>query len=270
MVPRVLVVAGSDSSGGAGLQADIKTVMALGGYAMTAVTALTAQNTLGVQGVQGVDPYFVAQQMDLVLEDIGADVIKTGMLYSAEIVEIVAQRCASRVRPLVVDPVMRATGGATLLQASALRSLVEKLLPLASIVTPNTEEVTAMTGFNVATEDDLGPAADRILALGPAAVLITGGHLEGPIVKDLLRTQDGDQLVLEAERLSTRSTHGTGCTLASAVAIGIAEGLTLMDSVRRAHAYVQNALLSAPGLGHGVGPLNHGAPPHVKEDRELH
>lgn len=259
MLPRVLIVAGSDSGGGAGIQADIKTVTALGGYAATAITALTAQNTQGVFGVMPVPPAFIAQQMDLVLTDIGADVIKTGMLHDAEVIETVAstyQRCAKGV-PLVVDPVMVAKGGEHLLAVEAHAALRYKLLPLAAIVTPNVPEAEALTGLTVRSPDDLPAAADKLLGMGAAAVLVKGGHLEGDTVVDLLRTADGEEQRYESERIQSKNTHGTGCTLASAIATGIAEGLTLRDSVKRARELVRMGIQHAPGIGRGHGPLNH-------------
>lgn len=262
MQGRVLVVAGSDSGGGAGIQADIKTITALGGYVATAITALTAQNTLGVFGVIPIDPDFVAQQMDLVLSDIGADAIKTGMLYSPDVIEVVVRVLEKRAPnvPLVVDPVMIAKGGASLLDASALFALRRRLIPRAALVTPNAPEAAAIAQINVETEADMGDAADAILALGASAVLIKGAHLPGEEIVDLLRTADGEQVEFRQGRIDTQSTHGTGCTLASAIAAGIAEGLTLRDSVNRAEDYVRKAILGAPGYGQGHGPLDHAHP----------
>ena len=262
MLPRVLIVAGSDSGGGAGLQADIKTVTMLGGYAATAVTALTAQNTLGVFDVMPVPPDFVAEQMRLVLTDIGADCVKTGMLGSVDVIRTVAGVLESLAPgiPLVVDPVMVAKGGAPLLAKDASAALSDLLVRRASIVTPNAPEAEALTGAAVTSVDDLPRAADRLLALGAGAVLVKGGHLPGETVVDLLRTADGSERRFESARIATTSTHGTGCTLASAIAAGIAEGLRLEDAVARAHAYVQAAILSAPGFGGGHGPLDHTHP----------
>ncbi|MDF3065575.1 MAG: Hydroxymethylpyrimidine phosphate kinase ThiD [Polyangiaceae bacterium] len=260
--PRVLVVAGSDSGGGAGIQADIKAITMLGGFATTAITALTAQNTLGVQDVLAVDPAFVAAQMRSVLTDIGADAIKTGMLGSARVVETVARMCeglASGV-PLIVDPVMVAKGGATLLDQGAIDMMVLRLFPFASLVTPNVPEAEKLTGLRIRTADDLGRAADALLALGPSAVLMKGGHLEGDTVVDLLRTADGAEHRFEGPRIMTRSTHGTGCTLASGIAAGVAEGLTLQGAVARARKYVVAAIEHAPGLGNGHGPLEFAHP----------
>jgi hydroxymethylpyrimidine/phosphomethylpyrimidine kinase len=255
--PRILVVAGSDSGGGAGIQADIKTITMLGGFAMTAVTAVTAQNTLGVQDVLPIDPLFVALQMKSVLTDIGADAIKTGMLGSARVVEAVANVCESLAFgvPLIVDPVMVAKGGARLMDRGAHDALVLRLLPLASLVTPNVPEAEILTGMTIKTPRDLERAADALLGLGPSAVLMKGGHLEGDTVVDVLRTADGADHRFEGPRIVSRSTHGTGCTLASGIAAGIAEGLTLQGAVQRARDYVVEAIRRAPGLGKGHGPL---------------
>jgi hydroxymethylpyrimidine/phosphomethylpyrimidine kinase len=260
--PRVLVVAGSDSGGGAGIQADIKTITMLGGFAMTAVTALTAQNTLGVDEVMEVEPRFVALQMKSVLTDLGADAIKTGMLGSARVVDAVAKTCETLGfgLPLIVDPVMVAKGGARLLDQSALDMLVLRLLPLASLVTPNVPEAEILTGIKITSVRDLERAADALLGLGPSAVLMKGGHLEGDTVTDVLRTADGADYRFEGPRIHTRSTHGTGCTLASAIAAGVAEGLTLHGAVARAREYVVRAIELAPGLGRGHGPLEFAHP----------
>jgi hydroxymethylpyrimidine/phosphomethylpyrimidine kinase len=257
---RVLVVAGSDSGGGAGIQADIKTITVLGGYAATALTALTAQNTLGVFGVLPIDPEFVAEQMAVVLSDIGADAVKTGMLFSEEIILAVASVLELRARrvPVIVDPVMVAKGGASLLQQRARAVLVERLLPLAALVTPNAPEAAALTGLRVESESDMERAAGHLLALGASAVLIKGGHVPGDTIVDLLRTADGEGARFEHPRIETKSTHGTGCTLASAIACGVALGFTLRDAVQRAEDYVVEAIRTAPGLGKGHGPLNHG------------
>lgn len=257
---RVLVVAGSDSGGGAGIQADIKTITVLGGYAATAITALTAQNTLGVFGVLPIDPEFVAEQMSVVLTDIGADAVKTGMLFSEEIISAVASTLEVRARrvPVIIDPVMVAKGGSSLLQERARSALVERLLPLAALITPNAPEAAALTGIKVENTADMERAADRLLAFGASAVLVKGGHIPGDTIVDLLRTADGDGENFEHPRIITRSTHGTGCTLASAVACGVAHGFTLRSAVERAEDYVVEAIRTAPGLGKGHGPLNHG------------
>ena len=259
MLPRVLSIAGSDCSGGAGIQADLKTITSLGAYGATVITALTAQNTLGVTSVVGMEPDFVGEQLRAVLDDIGADAIKTGMLYSAPLIRRVAAELELRATsiPIVVDPVMVAKGGARLLREDAVRALVERLLPLAALLTPNVPEAEAITGFSASTADDLPRLADALLTRGAAAVLVKGGHLPGDEVIDLLRTADGAEHRFVGPRIITRSTHGTGCTLSSAIATGLAEGLTLESSVGRARRYVERALRTAPGLGSGHGPLNH-------------
>ncbi len=254
---RVLAVAGSDSGGGAGIQADIKTVTALGGYAMTAVTALTAQNTQGVFGVFEIPPSFIRQQIDLCLSDIGADAVKTGMLATAAVIATVAEALAARALPLVVDPVMVAKGGAALLAPDAVGALKEKLLPLAAVLTPNLPEAAALTGMKLASVADMRAAGAALRETGARAALVKGGHLAGDRVIDVLVTAEGAE-VFEGPRIPGRNTHGTGCTLASAIATGLAQGMTLRDSVHRARAYVQEAIRTAPELGHGHGPLNHG------------
>jgi len=256
--PRILIVAGSDSGGGAGLQADLKTVLALGGYGMTAVTALTAQNTEGVHDGLPVPAGFVRRQMRVVLDDLGCDAIKTGMLKDAEIIAAVADELPAGV-PLVVDPVMIAKGGATLLDPAALDALKRRLLPRAAVLTPNLPEAEALLGHTIDTLDAMKRAAEALLALGAAAILLKGGHLPGEMVHDVLA--DGSGLrVFSAPRLAGRHTHGTGCTLASALATGLGEGRVLGDAVARARDYVRVAIRTAPGFGRGHGPLGHGHP----------
>ena len=254
---RVLVVAGSDSGGGAGIQADIKTLLALGAHAMTAVTALTAQDTLGVHGVHWVPPGFVRLQMEVVLADLGADVVKTGMLGDAAIIAEVASVLRDRALPLVLDPVMVAKGGARLLDPAALDAMRGLLLPLATVLTPNVPEAEALLGCRIHDHAAALEAAQALLSLGAPAVLLKGGHLAGPVVGDILATVAGVE-VIEHARIDTRHTHGTGCTLASAIAAGLAQGMALGPAVRRAADYVHAAILAAPGLGRGHGPLDHG------------
>ena len=255
---RVLIVAGSDSGGGAGIQADIKTVTALGAYAMTAITALTAQDTNGVAGVVGVEPAFIARQMRMALDDIGADALKTGMLHNASVIETVASVAHEKAAgiPLVVDPVMYAKGGHPLLEPAAIAALRQSLLPVAAVVTPNIPEAEAIAGVAIRTIGDMRAAACAILDLGPQAVLLKGGHREGSDVTDIL-AQAGGIEEMTHPRIETRHTHGTGCTLASALAAGLAQGLALRAAVLRARAYVLEAIRTAPGYGHGHGPLNH-------------
>ncbi|ACG79690.1 phosphomethylpyrimidine kinase [Phenylobacterium zucineum HLK1] len=256
---RVLIIAGSDSGGGAGIQADIKTVTVLGGYAATAITAVTVQNTLGVTGVHPIPLEVIEAQARAVLDDIGADVVKTGMLGDAPTVELVARLIAEAGVPAVVDPVMIAKGGAPLLAQAAVAAVRERLVPQAALLTPNAPEAAALTGQPVETTDDLRRAGEALLAAGAKAVLMKGGHVPGDRVVDVLMTPAGET-VFETERIETRHTHGTGCTLASACATGMAQGLPLTEAVARAWAYVQEAMLRAPGLGKGHGPLDHGWP----------
>ncbi|GGL49526.1 MULTISPECIES: bifunctional hydroxymethylpyrimidine kinase/phosphomethylpyrimidine kinase [Caulobacter] len=260
---RVLVLAGSDSGGGAGIQADIKTITALGGYAATAITAVTVQNTLGVSAVHPIPLEIVEAQARAVLDDIGADAFKTGMLGDAATVEVVARVLDSaRGVPAVIDPVMVAKGGASLLADQAVGALKSLLVPRAALLTPNAPEAAALTGLAVETTDDLRRAGEALLALGAHAVLMKGGHVlngegGGERVIDLLITRQGET-AFEGERIDTRHTHGTGCTLASACAVGLAQGLSLTESVARAWNYVHEAMLRAPGFGAGHGPLDHG------------
>ncbi len=258
MLGRVLVIAGSDSGGGAGIQADIKAITALGAFAATAVTALTAQNTLGVHGVHVVPPAFIRQQIEVVMADIGADAIKTGMLGDAATIETVCETlaaCAAGV-PVVVDPVMVAKGGHSLLAAEAVATLRRRLLPMATVLTPNLPEAEALTGLTIQTVSDMRVAASVLLSLGVPAVLLKGGHLDGDTLVDLLATADGIE-AFSSPRIQTRHTHGTGCTTASAVAAGLAQGMNLRDAVIRARAYVRAAIAGAPGYGAGHGPLDH-------------
>lgn len=255
---RVLIIAGSDSGGGAGIQGDIKTVSALGGYAMTAITALTAQNTLGVFGIHPVPETFIAQQIELCLSDIGADAIKTGMLHSASVIETVVKALPTHPTPLVVDPVMVAKGGAPLLEAAALDALKTLLIPAASIITPNLPEAVLLLGHAIGESiADMTRAAEELLKLGCKAVLLKGGHGSGDILTDVLVSHEGVPLTLSTPRIATTNTHGTGCTFASAIATGLAQKQLLNDSVHRAHAYVQAAIRNAPNFGKGNGPLGH-------------
>lgn len=255
---RVLIIAGSDSGGGAGIQADIKTVTALGGYAATAITALTVQNTLGVSGVHPVPPDFVEAQARAVLDDIGADAFKTGMLGDTAMVTTVARILGHHPHiPAVIDPVMVAKGGASLLATDAVIAVRELLIPRAALLTPNAPEAEALTGLVIEDLDGLRRAGHALLDLGAQAVLMKGGHMEGEVLTDLLITRQGETS-FQGERVETRHTHGTGCTLASACATGLAQGLPLAHAVASAWAYVQEAIRHAPGFGQGHGPLDHG------------
>jgi len=256
---RVLIIAGSDSGGGAGVQADIKTVTALNGFAMTAITALTAQNTRGVHAVHEVPTDFISRQIEVVLEDLGADVLKLGMLHRASVIHAVAdviERLAPKT-PLVMDPVMVAKGGQALLEADAMQALIERLIPKATVLTPNVPEAEALTGVKIESAQDFAPAFDHLVRLGAKAVLFKGGHLAGDLLTDVLWQGSGPPQTFASPRLNTCHTHGTGCTLASAMACGLAQGLDLSAATQRARAYVWEAIRTAPEYGHGHGPLNH-------------
>jgi hydroxymethylpyrimidine/phosphomethylpyrimidine kinase len=256
-VRRALTIAGSDSGGGAGIQADLKTFGALGVFGSSAITAVTAQNTVAVTRVQEIAPDVVAAQIDAVAEDIGIDAVKTGMLSSAPIIESVAAALARHRAPhLVVDPVMIAKSGACLLRADALAALASQLLPLAEIVTPNLPEAEALSGHPVDDEEGRREAARRILDMGPRWVVVKGGHAAGPDVVDLC--YDGRTFEeLRGARVVTRNTHGTGCTFSAAITAYLAHGLSPLDAVSRAKEYVSAALRSAPDIGRGAGPMNH-------------
>jgi len=255
---RVLAIGGSDSGGGAGVQADIKTIIALGGYAATAVTAVTVQDTVRVHEVMAVPPAMVARQVAVVLDDIGADAVKTGMLGDAPTIMAVCDALAARgIGHLVVDPVLRPTGGGpALLAEAALGTLRARLLPMTGVVTPNLAEAAALTGRDVTDLGGMIEAARALRDMGAAAALVTGGHLEGEMLTDVLLDATGYE-TFSAPRIATRHTHGTGCTLASAVAVGLAQGLALREAVMRARAFVRAAILAAPGFGAGHGPLGH-------------
>lgn len=259
MQGRVLVVAGSDSGGGAGIQADVKTITMLGAFATTAITALTAQNTRGVFGVVPVAPAFVTDQIRVVVDDIGTDAVKTGMIPDAATITAFVQATALLAVPFVIDPVMVAKGGARLLDHDALAVMRALLVPRATVLTPNAPEAAVLTDLPVDDADDVPAAAERLLAMGAKYVLMKGGHLPGDEVVDALFGPEG-VVTFRAPRQDTTSTHGTGCTLASAVAAGLAQGLDVEAAVRRAHAYVARAIATAPGFGGGHGPLNHAHP----------
>ncbi|MFJ3666632.1 bifunctional hydroxymethylpyrimidine kinase/phosphomethylpyrimidine kinase [Streptomyces sp. NPDC090106] len=256
MIPRVLTVAGSDSGGGAGIQADLKTMLALGVHGMSVVTAITAQNSLGVQGAWPLPVETVRAQYRSVVDDIGVQAVKTGMLASAELVEEVAALIGATDAPAVVDPVGVSKHGDPLLAQSALASVRERLLPVATVATPNLDEVTQLTGVRVVSEEQLPEAAAAILAYGPRWVLIKGGHLAGDAV-DLL-TDGSEEHWLRAPRHDNRHTHGTGCTLASAIASELAKGRSVPEAVTEAKAYVTGAIRAGFSLGGGIGPVDHG------------
>ncbi len=255
---RLLIIAGSDSGGGAGLQADIKTASAFHTYAMTAVTAVTVQNTEGVSGIHAVPPAIVAAQIVACLSDIGADAIKIGMLGSAATVKAVADTLARHAKriPIVLDPVMVAKGGSKLLTTPAAAALKKHLLPLATIVTPNLPEMHTLTGVKGEKTKDVERACRLLMAAGAKAALVKGGHSTGATVDDVLVWAKGVE-VFAFPRLKTKHTHGTGCTLSTAIACGLARGDSLPLAAGRAREFVQKAIETAPGLGRGHGPLNH-------------
>ncbi|MGO4391492.1 bifunctional hydroxymethylpyrimidine kinase/phosphomethylpyrimidine kinase [Variovorax sp. M-6] len=261
---RVLSIAGSDSGGGAGIQADLKTFSALGCYGMTAITALTAQNTLGVSGIHGVPPEFLKAQIQAVVEDIGVDAVKLGMLHAPEVVEVVAWAIDRYQLPnVVLDPVMIATSGDRLIAAETVAVLVRELFPRAVVVTPNLDEAALLIGHAIDGVDALDDAASELLALGARAVLLKGGHLPGDDVVDLLAESDGERLRLASTRIRSRNLHGTGCTLSSAIAAHLALGFGLPQAVERARGYVVAAMAAGADVkvGAGHGPLNHGFAP---------
>lgn len=258
-IARVLSIAGSDSGGGAGIQADIKTCAAFGVYASTAITAITAQNTLGVQAIEPVSEDMVAMQISSVLQDIGTDVIKLGMLANARIAQTVAEILETDTGAgwNVIDPVMVASSGDALLEQDAIEIYKEKLVPLADVLTPNIREAEVLSGVQIETAEDMIKAGKTLQEMGAYAVLMKGGHMEGKSVIDILITAEGNQ-IMSAPRLYSRHTHGTGCTLAAAIAAGLALDQTLDMAVVNAREFVFEGIANAPKLGAGDGPLNHG------------
>ena len=270
--PRVLSIAGSDSGGGAGIQADLKTFAALGCYGMTAITALTAQNTQGVRAIHGVPPAMLRAQIDAVLDDIGAHAVKIGMLHSPDIVLTVAEAIDRHaLQKVVLDPVMVATSGAVLIDNPAIAVLVRELFGRASVVTPNLDEAALLVGRSLDSEQAMEAAARELLAMGARAVLLKGGHLAGDLVSDLLLMQNGEVHWMRAPRIQTANTHGTGCTLSSAMAAQLALGATLLEAVQAARAFVRAALQAGTRVrtGAGSGPLNHGYSPQAMRLKTL-
>ncbi|MDB5779071.1 MAG: phosphomethylpyrimidine kinase [Polaromonas sp.] len=261
---RVLSIAGSDSGGGAGIQADLKTFMALGCYGMTAITALTAQNTQGVRAIHGVPPEMLRDQIDAVMEDIGAHAVKIGMLHSPDIVQTVADAIDRHaLQNVVLDPVMVATSGAVLIDNPAISVLVHELFPRALLVTPNLDEASLLVGRILHDEHDMEAAAHELLLMGAQAVLLKGGHLAGDEVCDLLLLKNSAPHWMRAPRIHTGNTHGTGCTLSSAIAAHLALGAGLLEAVEAARCYVRVALEASAAVrtGAGSGPLNHSQAP---------
>jgi hydroxymethylpyrimidine/phosphomethylpyrimidine kinase len=270
--PRVLSIAGSDSGGGAGIQADLKTFAALGCFGMTAITALTAQNTLGVRSIHAVPLQILADQIDAVVEDIGVDATKIGMLHSAQTVRTVASALQRHgLKRVVLDPVMIATSGAVLIDREAVDVLVKELFPLADVVTPNLDEAALLVDHPLESEADMEAAARQLIERGARAVLLKGGHLAGDTVSDLLLTRTAAPLWMRAPRIRSANTHGTGCTLSSAIASHLALGADLPAAVERAREFVRGALAAGADVrtGSGSGPLNHGHAPQAMQLRPL-
>lgn len=269
---RVLSIAGSDSGGGAGIQADLKTFAALGCFGMTAITAITAQNTCGVRAIHGVPPEMLRDQMDAVLEDIGVDAVKIGMLHSPDIVRTVAQAIdRHRMQRVVFDPVMVATSGAKLIDDPAIAVLVAEMFPRVALITPNLDEAAILVGRPLSSPQDMALAAAELVGRGARAVLLKGGHLAGDTVVDLLLEGSGEPLWMQAPRIESANTHGTGCTLSGAIAAHLALGATLPDAVQQARAFVRQALQAGASVktGQCSGPLNHGFAPQPMFLKEI-
>ena len=269
---RVLSIAGSDSGGGAGIQADLKTFSALGCYGMTAITALTAQNTLGVQAIHGVPASFLKAQLQSVLDDIGVDAVKIGMLHSPEVVEVVAWAIDHYgLKKVVLDPVMVATSGDRLIAEETVSVLVKELFPRVQLVTPNLDEASLLLKQPLTAVDQLHIAAQALIDMGAKAVLLKGGHLPGDVLCDVLRTPSSDALVFEATRIHSRNVHGTGCSLSSAIAAHLASGKTMADAVVAARVFIRQAIADGASVktGEGHGPLNHGFAPVVMQLKPL-
>ncbi len=265
---RVLSIAGSDSGGGAGIQADLKTFAALGCYGMTAITAITAQNTCGVTGIHGIPPEMLKAQIDAVVQDIGVDAVKIGMLHSPEVVRVVADAIRTYQLPhVVLDPVMVATSGDHLIAQETVGVLVQELFPLAEVITPNLDEAGWLLGRSIKGVETLDEAAQALCAMGARAVLLKGGHLPGDWVVDVLAIHSGMRQRLESARIATRNGHGTGCTLSSAIAAQLALGLPLVQAVEAARAYILGAIAAGADVttGRGQGPLNHGYAPQAQK-----
>ena len=254
---KILIIAGSDSSGGAGIQADIKTVTALGSYAMTAVTAVTAQNTKGINGITPIPTKNVQKQIVMVLEDLGADAVKIGMLHNVSIIKCVYKILKKyKLKKIVLDPVMIAKGGARLINKSSVKYLKKLLIPLADLVTPNIPEAEVLTGYSISNKQDMIRAGKKILSMGTKSVLIKGGHLKNKMIFDILATKK-EIKIFKKRKIRTKNTHGTGCTLSSALATCLSQKKNVVKSCKISLRYVDKAIISAPDYGKGFGPLNH-------------
>ncbi len=254
---KILIIAGSDSSGGAGIQADIKTVTVFGSYAMTAVTAVTAQNTTGVKKIISIPTKTVQKQLTMILDDIGADAVKIGMLHNASIIQCVHRIIKKyKLKNVVLDPVMVAKGGANLINNSSIIYLKKLLIPLSSMVTPNIPEAEILTGYSISNKEDMIKAAKKILNMGSKSVLLKGGHLKNKMIFDILATKKGIN-IFPKKKIKTKNTHGTGCTLSSALATCLSQKKNIINSCNISLNYVHQAIISAPSYGEGFGPLNH-------------
>ena len=254
---RFLTIAGSDCSGGAGIQADLKTMLANGVYGMSVITSLTAQNTTGVMAISNVEPVFLLQQLDAVFNDIVPDAVKIGMVPSEELIEVIADRLKFYgIKNIVADPVMVATSGADLSNQKSVRALVREILPVSTVVTPNIPEAEVLAGIKIFSREDMREAANRIHAQCGCSVLIKGGHRD--LDSDDLLYHQGEFYSLESRRIDNPNTHGTGCTLSSAIACNLAKGMTLPESVKRAKKYITGAIAAGLDVGKGRGPLDHG------------
>ncbi|WP_342469455.1 bifunctional hydroxymethylpyrimidine kinase/phosphomethylpyrimidine kinase [Ureibacillus sp. FSL K6-3587] len=253
----VMTIAGSDSGGGAGIQADLKTFQELKVFGTSVITALTAQNTLGVEGIYPTTPDFVELQMKAVFEDFDVKALKTGMLFSADIIQRIAKSLRDQEVQIVVDPVMIAKGGQALLQEDAVRAMKKELLPIANIVTPNIPEAETITGMNIQTAEEIREAAEKILQLGVDCVVMKGGHLDGPSAVDTVFFKDGSSFKMRSKRINTKHTHGTGCTFSAAITAHLGRGLSLKEAIIEAKKFVQGAIENPLNIGHGHGPTNH-------------
>ncbi len=254
---KILIIAGSDSSGGAGIQADIKTVTALGSYAMTAITAVTAQNTMGVKQITPIPAKNVKKQIIMVLDDIGVDGVKIGMLHNSSIIKCVYNILKKyKFKNIVIDPVMIAKGGQKLIKSRSIKYLTKLLLPLSNLITPNIPEAEVLTGYTISNKKDMIKAAKKILNMGSQNVLLKGGHLKNKMIFDILATKKGIK-IFPKRKIRSKNTHGTGCTLSSALATCLSQNKDVMESCKISLKYVSRAIATAPGYGSGYGPLNH-------------
>ncbi len=252
-----MTIAGSDSGGGAGIQADLKTFQELGVFGTSAITAITAQNTLGVEGIQAIETSLVAKQIEVVFNDFEVSAVKTGMLFSSEIIEVVAQQLRQQAKNCVLDPVMIAKGGASLLQQEAVEAFIKHLVPLATVLTPNIPEAEVLTGISICNQSTLQQAAEELLQMGANCVVLKGGHMSGEQAIDTVYFKDGQTFKLVAPRIDTKHTHGTGCTFSAAITAFLAKGYTIQAAITEAKHFIHQAIAYPLNIGHGHGPTNH-------------